>query len=172
MKIFKYIALTLFGLLVIFFLIGVFNPNINYINKIELNASPQKSYSLFADTAIMNQWMPGFQSFEKISGTSMEKGSKWKLVLVQEGATYEMTETIVEAKPGEQYSFLLENAVLKNKVDMYFAPSGSKTELTVNNTVTGNNIFWRSLFFFFKSNLKEQSQAMYISLQEMIEKTK
>jgi carbon monoxide dehydrogenase subunit G len=170
MKIFKYIALTLFALLVIFFCIGVFNRQIHYTNTIEINASPQKSFALFADTNRMKEWMPGFQSFKKISGTDMQKGSKWKLILMQEGAAYDMTETIIEVKQGEQYSFHLENAVLTNKVDMFFKPSGSKTELTVNNTVAGNNIFWSALFFFFKSGLEEKSQMMYVSLKDMIEK--
>lgn len=171
MRIFKYIALTLTALLVIFFSIGLFQPEVSYTNKVVINATPQKSYSLFQDTARMKLWMPGFLSFTSIKGKPMEVGSQWKLILVQEGEKYEMRESVTVVKPGEQYSFILDNAVLSNKVDMYFKPVDGKTELTVENKVRGNNIMWRSLFYFFKGGLTEQSDLMYGELKKMIENT-
>ncbi len=170
MKIFKYIALLLFALLVIFFAIGLFNPSVTYSNKIVIDATPSKSYTVFMDTARMKEWMPGYSSFKLLKGKAMEKGSTWKLVLLQDGQEYEMNETITTIIPDVQYSFDLENAVLKNSIDMYFIAKGSQTELVANNTVRGNNIMWRSLFFIFKWKLHEQSQLMYEDLKKSIER--
>lgn len=169
MKIFKYIALTLVGLLVIFFGIGLFNPDIVYTNKITIHATPEKTFRLFNDTSLLKEWMPGFNSITKISGEPGRRGSKAKLVLVQDGQTYEMTETILKNDPPDQFSFLLENAVLSNKIDMHFKKTPEGTELSVNNIVSGNNIMWKSMFFFFGSRLKQQSDEMYDDLKTMIE---
>ena len=169
MRIFKYIALTLVALLVIFFSIGLFNPAITYSNQITIHASPAKTFKLFADTSRLHEWMTGFSSFTKISGKDDSAGSKWKLVLIQEGQTYDMTETILKNNSPDEYSFLLENAVLTNNVDMHFKPSSAGTELTVNNKVRGNNLMWRSLFYFFESRLKQESDEMYDDLKTMVE---
>ncbi|MEP7265892.1 MAG: SRPBCC family protein [Bacteroidota bacterium] len=171
MKIFKYIALVLVGLLIIFFSIGLFQPEISYTNKVIINADPHKVYTLFQDTTKMKEWMPGFNSFTSIKGKPATVGSQWKLILIQEGEKYEMNETLTIIKPDEQYSFILDNAVLSNNVDMYFKPVAGKTELTVENKVRGNNIMWRSLFYFFKGRLTEQSSMMYDGLKKMIENT-
>jgi uncharacterized membrane protein len=170
MRIFKYVAMVLVALLVIFFAIGLFNPEVKYSNKIVINASPAKSYSVFMDTTRMKEWMPGYSSFTLLEGKAMEKGSKWKLVLLQDGQEYEMNETITTLIPDVQYSFDLENAVLRNSIDMYFIAKAGQTELVSNNKVRGNNIMWRSLFILFKPKLHEQSQLMYEELKKTIEK--
>jgi len=169
MKIFKYIALVMIGCIILFFGIGLFTPTVTYTNTISINASPAKCFRLFMDTARMNEWMPGFKSFKIEKGKGLEEGSKWNLVLIQEGQSFDMSETVKTVKPDEQFSFLLENAVLHNTVDMYFKPSGSNTELVVNNIVSGNNIMWKSLFYFNKSRLQDQSMEMYDDLKTMIE---
>jgi hypothetical protein len=169
MRIFRYISFALLALLIVFFSIGLFTPEVSYTNRISIQASPEKSFTLFCDTSLMKEWMPGFTSVELKKGDGKSKGSEWRLVLTQDGQEFEMKETILEYRQGSNYHFLLENAVLRNTISMQFNKQNGNTDLVVNNNVEGNNIMWRSLFFFYKNRLSEQSMEMYDDLKTMIE---
>lgn len=169
MKIFKYIALLFLFLIATFFAIGIFTPSFTYQNKVTVNAPVEKVFMLFTDTAKMKEWLPGFISITNDSGIPYSIGSKWNLVLVQEDQRYEMTETMMAFKVNKQYSYQLDNAVLRNQVDIYFKPDGNKTEITAHNFVTGNSIIWRSIFFFYEKEFYRQGQETYVNLKKIIE---
>lgn len=169
MKIFKYLAISFIVLIIGFFSIGLFAPSVSYQNKVIINAPVEKVFTLFTDTTKMNQWVPGFISFTNDSGGNYNKGSKWKLILIQDGQHYEMTETMTVFEPNLQYSYILENIVLRNYVDVYFKSIGNTTEVTSHNLITGNNMIWRSIFFFHEKNFLARGQATYNDLKKMIE---
>ena len=170
MKIFKYIALFFIVLIASFFILGLFTPSIVYENKVTVNAPVEKAFSLFMDTTKMKLWIPGFVSIKNDSGDLTTPGSKLHLVLLQEEQKYEMTEVVTAYKPNQQYSYLLENAVLRNDVDIRFKATGNQTEIKSYNYVRGNSIIWRSIFFFYKKDFFKKGQKTYDDLKIMIEK--
>lgn len=136
-----------------------------------VNAPLEKTFTLFNDTTKMKQWMPGFVSITNISGQPNTVGSKWKLVLEQDGQLFEMTETMTAFKQNEQFAFLLENEVLSNECTISFKPNDNQTEIISDNVVHGNNMLWKSAFFFFKDYFRETGQTTYDNLKKMIETT-
>ena len=150
-------------------MIGILTPSISYKTSITVSASVEKAFSLFSDTSKMKDWTPGFVSISLDSGKPITQGSKMTLILIQEGQQYEMTETITTFIPHQQYSYLLENAVLHNQVDLFFISNGNSTIINVYNKVIGNNIIWRSVFFFYKKRLDEMNKEIYSNLKKMIE---
>lgn len=113
--------------------------------------------------------MPGFVSLINDSGSNFNPGSKRKLLLLQEGQIYEMNETITVFKPNEQLSYLLENSVLHNQVNVFFKAEGTKTIITSNNFVSGNSLIWRSIFFFYKKDFNERGQKILTDFKKMAE---
>ena len=172
MKIFKYISLTFLILIFGFFAIGLFSNSISYQNKVIVNAPVEKAFVLFTDTTKMKEWLPGFISFTNDSGGNFNRGSKWKLILLQEGQRYEMEETMTVYEPNKQYSYILENIVLRNYVDVYFKANGNTTEITSHNLIKGNNLIWRSIFFFYEKDLFEKGEKTFEDLKKMIESNK
>ena len=169
MRIFKFIAILFIVLIIGFFAIGLFSPSLTYQNSITVNAPVDKAFELFTDTVKMHEWIPGFISFTNESGGNFNRGSKWKLILIQEDQHYEMIETITAYVPNQQYSYNLENIVLRNQVDVYFKPIGNMTEIISHNLVTGNNLIWRSVLFFFEKELYNNGQESFADLKKMIE---
>ena len=169
MKIFKYLALFFLLLIASFFILGLVTPSVVYENKVTVNAPIEKAFALFMDTTKMKEWIPGFVSIKNDSGDLTTPGSKLHLVLLQEEQKYEMTEVVTTYKPNQQYSYLLENAVLRNNVDIRFKAIGNQTEIKAHNYVRGNSIIWRSIFFFYKKEFFDQGQKTVDDLKKMIE---
>lgn len=143
---------------------------ISYQNSIIVNASPKESFNVFNDTLAMKQWISGLTRIEFVEGRMNEVGSKWKLILDQEGAHYEMLETMTAYERDKRFAFTLVNDVFITDVDIRFTPSRQGTIITADNTLKGKNILWHSLFVVLCSQLKTQSQEMYDNLKLIIDK--
>ena len=93
-KVFRYIAIGIFALAIIFFSLGLFIPAFSFDNVVEVNRPVEKAFAEFNDVSNMYKWTPGFQFIEPISGWPNEVGSKWKLVVKEEEERIELIETI------------------------------------------------------------------------------
>lgn len=171
MRILKWVGGILAAIVVIFFLIGVFVPTFTYVSRIEVNAPVEHAWAVFNDESRVGEWMTGFKSIETISGNPNEVGSKFRLVFEEDGKEIVMTETMTAFEPHERFAFDLVNEVMNVNVDIRFASSGGKTEITATSLVDGNNIFWKSLLPLFKSGFEDRSQEMYDKLKTLIETT-
>lgn len=174
MKILKKILLYLLVFIVvfaaIFFLIGVLNPSYSYQTKVEVAKPREQAWKLFMDESKTGEWLEGFKSFETVSGAPGKEGSVFRMTIVKDGQEFVMTETMTAIRAPEHYAFTLENDVLTNLVDIRFAESGGKTTITSDEKVTGKNIFWRSLFYWFRSTFQNGSQENLNNLKRYIER--
>lgn len=168
---FRYFLIVVGFFLLLFLLAGIVKPTIEYDNGIVVSASPEISFSTFKDTSLMKLWITGLTRFEYMEGTMDEPGSKWKLHLNQDGNLYEMTETLTIYEENKRFAFLLNNEVLVSEVDIRFTPSKQGTIISVHNKVTGNNLFFRSLFVLTGSYFRTESQKMYENLKLIIDKS-
>ena len=174
MKKFSIIAITLALLLLLgalFLSIGLWKPVVYYQTKVLVNAPTDKAFALFMDTNQMSKWITGFQRFELLSGVATQPGCVHKMLIIQQGKTYVMTEKLTAFKPNALYAFVLDNEVLTDEVDIHFTAKGNATEITANNKVVGKNLFWHSLFPLTTGIFIKQSQHDYEQLKVLIEKT-
>lgn len=174
MKIFKkillYLLVFILVLVALFFIIGWANPTVAFQTKVEIDKPREQAWKLFMDESKTGEWLEGFKSYETVSGAPGKEGSVFRITIVQDGQEFVVTETNTTVRPPEQYSFVVENDVLTSVVDVHLAESGGKTILTSDEKVTGKNIFWRSLFFWFKSMFQNSSQQNLNNLKRYIEK--
>jgi hypothetical protein len=172
MKILKLILGCFAAIIIGFLLIGVIWPSIRYENKIEIDRTAQETFAQFNDSAKMKNWITGLKDLKMVNGNWNDLGSKYQIVVEQEETTYIMYETLTGIVPGKLYAFVLENDVLINEVEIRFAQKNpGTTELVIKNKVRGKNIFWRSLFPFFKGLFKKSDLENYQNLKKMIEGT-
>lgn len=171
MRILK-IAGVIFGfLLAIFILLGVFVPSFEYENSVTVNAGQASCWSTFHDVSKMKSWMEGLESLSLKSGESMQLGSVYEMVMVDNGERMVMNETITDITPGEQISYNLDNDVLNSVYTFTFhATNDHQTIIRGRYKVTGNNLLWRSILFLSKSYIRETGQKQLNAFKEMIEK--
>lgn len=166
----KYLLIGLAIFLLVFLSLGYFNPVISYQNNIAVEAIPEAAFKIFNDTSNMKQWIMGLSRIEFVEGEMNAVGSKWKLILDQEGAHYEMLETMTAYEPNRRFAFVLTNEMFTTEVDVRFTPSLQGTIITADNVVMGKNLFWHSFFVIMSSTFSNQSQQMYDNLKLIIDK--
>ncbi len=119
MRILKIIGLIFGFLLSHICSAGVFVPSFEYKNSVTVNASQPSCWNAFHDASKMKTWMEGFESLTLKHGTSLQQGSVYELVMVEDGERMVMEETITDIKPGEQISYALNNDVLNSGLHLH-----------------------------------------------------
>jgi len=153
-------------------MVGFFMPWVQFEIHVEVDKPVNQTFAVFNDVLRMKDWLHNFKSIETLSGKPNEIGSKYKLVVNDDGKDFEMTEVMTGFRENEYFAFRLENEVLTNDVETRFTWEGQKTEIVTKNKIIGKNIFWKSLFPFFKSTFREHTEGDFIRLKELVEKEK
>jgi hypothetical protein len=170
MRILKYILPAVLLLVIVFVLIGVFIPDVTYLTQIVVDRPVNHSFLIFTNVNRMADWIPGFKEIETIKSVPGHVGSKYRLVFETEGEEIEMIEELTAYKENELFAFILSNEVILSEVEISFnAISENETEITALTRARGQNWFWRSVFPFFKSYFKEQTEQQYNTLKQIIE---
>ncbi|MCO7224692.1 SRPBCC family protein [Pleionea sp. CnH1-48] len=168
MKILIRIIQAITALVLLFLSIGVFSGDVTYTNSITVNASPQKAYQIFTDSNNTEKWLTGFKSFENIKGEPLTEGSEWWVTIEQDGEVMKMKEVVTKVEPNKHFAFTLDNEMMTVDIAIDFVAQGNKTEINVNNRVSGKNILWRSMFVFMTSAMQSHSQKDYDKLAVII----
>jgi uncharacterized protein YndB with AHSA1/START domain len=157
MKIAKYTGITIIALLLLFFSLGFIKPSFDYTSSVTILTSPEKCWYALHDTVGMRRWMPGFEKFTLKSGTHLQPGASYEII-IQQDEKYVMLETIKVIRPAEYISYELINDVMKLDYSYTLTPKGNATEITNENRAIGTNLIWRSILFLSKSHLQTESQ--------------
>ncbi|MEM7654666.1 MAG: SRPBCC family protein [Bacteroidota bacterium] len=170
MKWLKYLPLIFILLPGAFFLIGILTPRFSYECVIETPTEISEAWEVFVDPSLMSEWVEGFQGMELIEGDSMQAGSRYHMLVENQGESFEMLEEVIVADPPERFSFLLENEVMFSKVKITLKRTDYGTRFTALHEIEGKNIFWKSLFPLMKGQFQAQSQEGYLRLKQLMER--
>jgi uncharacterized protein YndB with AHSA1/START domain len=158
-------------LLVICFLaLGFMYPTLTTETRLTINKPRDVVWQYFTNQNTLKDWLPNVKSIENISGEPMTAGSKFKMTFDDNGGEIVMTETMTEVKAPEIFAFTLENNVITAHDRITFIDKGDKTDVVENNTFSGGNVFWRSLFALMKSNFEKKAAENYQRLKTNVEK--
>jgi len=169
MRFVKFTLLGLVGITLAFLSLGFFHTNFQYENQVEINASVEDSYATFINDSLRSEWLLGYVENETLSGIKLRPGHRRLLKFEQNGQTFEMIEELKEIKENEKLVFDMETELLTGSIEIYFDGNDEKTTLKVYSTMTGSNIFYRSMFYLLKSGLQKQSQVNYESFKLTVE---
>ena len=170
MKILKIIAGAIAAIFIVYLLIGVFVPTVNYTTEVEVNKSLKESWGVFSDESKVNDWVTGITSMELLEGTKGTVGAKTKLNMEQNGEPFDLIEEILEVKKEEKCAIKYDNEMMTQNVDINFsAKDENTTVIKVNSTVEGKGMMVKPMFAFMKGSIKKVSDGMYGRLKELIE---
>jgi len=148
MKVLKYILFVIIGLVLLFFLIGLIKPAVNYGHEITVNKSIEEAWAVSQDESKYPQWLEGFKSMELISGEKYKAGSKYR-VIVNPGEgqeDFEMIETLVAIKEFDHVDMHFDSEMMDFEQIISFKENDGKTTVKTDSKVLGKNIFLRSMF--------------------------
>lgn len=169
MKLLKYAGLTVAVLAGIFLSIGFFVPSFSYESRIEVNAPLAQAFAVFNDPSRMGEWMSGFKSIETISGNPNEVGSRYRLVIVENGEEMVTIEEMTAFQKNERFGFRRISDALIAKVEIRFTDQDGRTVITDVTRVEGRNFLWKSLLPLFKSMMVDKAHENYGRLKQVIE---
>ena len=104
--------------------------------SVEINASPEKTWSLLKNIEEWPKWIPSLKKIEKVSVEPLGKGSK-VLVVAKSAITVNLLMTITEFVAGQRV--VMEGKVLGTRMTRYYEmePVNGRARLTAGGEVTG-----------------------------------
>lgn len=163
------LAIALVSAAAAFFVPGLLWPTLEYESRVAIDLPRDRVWEKFNDDSKMKEWLRGLESIELVEGEKGKPGSRYRLVIENEGERVEILETMKEIRPPELYSFTLEAEPLINEVAVTFSEVDGKTEMIQKEAVTGKSLVWRSLFYWLQSTFQRNSKENLIKFKQYAE---
>jgi uncharacterized membrane protein len=169
MKKLKWSAGILAFILLSFFLLGVFQPEITYTTQVEVERPAKEAFRVYNDVSKMARWLEGFKSITLKEGLPYQPGSQYEVIMQVDGEIMKMKETITAIEPNTLFAYLMENDILWCETEVYFKEREGITEIVSINRVKGKTAIWRSVFVLSRGYFEKSANEMYAKLKEVIE---
>jgi uncharacterized protein YndB with AHSA1/START domain len=136
---------------------------------ITINHPAEKVWELFMNPGNLQHWLTGFVSAEHISGRIGETGSVSKLKFMERGKVMEVTETVLIAKPNQQYAFTMKHKTFEAETDIRFISFGQRTEMIQTVQLFPKKFFMKLLMPIVKGEMKKRMANELFKLKNFIE---
>jgi hypothetical protein len=97
---------------------------LRYESELIIDLPRERVIELFDDPANLPKWQKSLRSFEHISGEPGQPGAKSRLIYDIDGRDIEMTETIINRSPPDEFSGLFEAEGVWNSLNNHFYEDG------------------------------------------------
>ena len=135
-------------------------PELDMSNMIKvtitINQPAEKVWELFMNPDNLQHWFTGFVSAEHLSGNIGETGSVSKLKFMERGKVMEVTETVLIAKPNQQYAFEMRHDTFETETDIRFISFGQRTEMVQTVQFSPKGFFMKLLMPMVKGAMKKR----------------
>lgn len=169
MKYLKYAIGGLAILFVIFLLLGVFKPTVEYDSEIIVDKPLAESWAVTQDEEKLSEWLSEFQRTEPVSGTPGTVGAVLDVYFGEEGQEMKIRETITEIIPNQSISMTYESDFMNMDYQMTMTPINGKTKINSTTTASGNGIFSKSMMAMMAGSIKKQEDTNLVNLKKTIE---
>lgn len=136
---------------------------------ITINQPAEKVWELFMNSDNFQYWLTGFVSAEHLSGNIGETGSVSKLKFMERGKVMEVTETVLIAKPNQQYTFMMKHKTFEIETDIRFISFGQRTEMIQTAQFSPKGFFMKLLMLIVKGAMKKRMANELFSFKKFVE---
>lgn len=154
---------------VVFLAPAFLKPSLNHANTVTINKPSDEVWKKMMDADSMGKWLKGFKSIETLSGEPGTVGSKYKIVVEEDGHHFEAIETVKEVVENEKFAFILDGDVLTNDVVVTLENKGLTTDYTQAETIKAKGIFMRAMFYWMQSEFSRRSKENLESFKKYAE---
>ncbi|HNQ12857.1 MAG TPA: SRPBCC family protein [Bacteroidia bacterium] len=159
MKVLKYVLIAILLLVAAFFLVGIINPKVEYNASIEINKPLEETFELFNNIDHLQAWIPEVKSVEVMEGEPHEAGAKLRMTVESEGNAVVLNETVLEYVPNQKVVLDFEAGAMLKTNSVQFTAKGDQTIIEGSYVCRGSNMFYRSMFRFFKGTFQTIDQG-------------
>lgn len=157
-KVLKIVLGIVWLLLTVFLLAGLIFPQVKYQAKTSVNLPLDKTFTLFNDITQIQKWIPEIKSISPIEETPNQIGSRYKIVMDNQGTETEMIEKVIDYQTNKGLTLEFDAGSMI-KTDQYsFTEQDGKTIITHDATAKGNSYLNRCFFAFLKGAFKKIDQ--------------
>ena len=148
MKFLKIVVYAIIALIVLFFLMGILKPTVQYGHEITVDKSAKEAWAVHQDESQYGEWLEGFKSIDLVEGNMGEIGSKYKVVVNPgEGQPdFEMIETIVSKKDFDHITLNFDSDGMIFDQTTSFSEKDGKTTIKTDSKVQGKGMMMKSMF--------------------------
>lgn len=172
MKAVKIIVITISIFVVVFLSIGFLMPETKYNTQVEIEKPVEVVFAAFNNSAELKNWIPEFKSIETIEEKLGKKGSRYKLLIENQGQEIAMEQKVIDFVPNEKVT-LFYNTGAGNmlKTDGYtFKRKGNSTVILHTATCRSSGYLMACMLPIFQSKLKSQDKTYLSNFKTFIEK--
>lgn len=173
MKILKALLTLILLFLVLFILVGVLKPEVNYGHTIQTNKPLKEAWAVTQDASKYTQWLEGFKSMELLSGEQGAVGSTYRVIVAPgEGQPdFEMIETVTAIKEFENVDLHFDSDMMDFDQKILFTENAEGTKIQTVSKVTGSGLIMRSMFGLmemFTNSFQKQEEKNIEALKTLV----
>jgi len=154
----------------VFFTPGIFTKSIVIEQELAIKRPVKNVYFSLINPLRMKLWVPGFMKIETMDGFIHGVGSRFLLTLDFHNKEYKVVEEIKVFEWKKELGICYKTDYFTVETNILLSRDGKLTVLKIKHVVQGENIFWRSVFFWFKPVLRNFYHDVFLDLQKMQEK--
>ncbi|PKQ62232.1 hypothetical protein BZG02_13010 [Labilibaculum filiforme] len=154
MKTLQKSAIILLTVFLAFVILGFFLNKQEYQLETEINRPVSEVFQLFNDRDLLSEWLTEVKSFETITETENKIGSKYKMMIDNDGKIVELIETLTAYKENEMIEMDFVANWMHKSNRFTFEKSDKGTRLIAKYSIEGTNPFAKSLFLFFTKSFQ------------------
>jgi uncharacterized protein YndB with AHSA1/START domain len=136
---------------------------------ITINQPAEKVWELFMNPDNLQYWLTGFVSAEHLNGNVGETGSVSKLKFMERGEVMEVTETVLNAKPNQQFASMMKHETFETETDIRLISFGQRTELIQTVQFSPKGFFMKLLMPIVKGAMKKRMANELLSFKNFAE---
>ena len=136
---------------------------------ITIDKPVEKVWEKLMDPESLKHWLTGFVSMEHVSGEYGKPGSVSKLKFFERGKELDVTETVIDIKPNQQYTFNMTSIPFDVDTDIQLNSIGSSTEMTQTVQFFPKNFSMKLMMSVFKGAMKKRMEDELIRFKKYVE---
>lgn len=171
MKAVKIILGIIIALTIVFFATGLVVKENNYKAEVLVDKSVSETFILFNDISKIKNWIPEIKSIDTIQFNSVITGSRFKMVVDNQGQEVTMEEKVLAFIPNKKVTLFFDAEGMLKTDEYVFTSKDGKTMISMNSSFKSEDSYLLSCVFpYFKGTLKDIDQQYLDNFKAFAEK--
>jgi len=160
------------ALLIIFFLIGMFNPVQEFDNSVIIHSGRNQVFTTYINTDNSVNWIKDLKEVKYEQGKAKDSvGSNFEMVFNKDNVKYTMTKNVDELIYPEYYKYSIEDGNMEKESTARFESyADDSTFVKVTTVIKAKSLFLKASLAIAKGNLEEELKAETDNFKSFIER--
>ena len=168
MKLLKYTSGLIGLVILIFLLIGVFSKTTEFKQEFSINQPTELVFGAIMDPRRMQDWVEGLEKIEPVNGFMNGIGTQYMISFNYKNSKFTILQKVLGFQWKKQLDLMFYPPHMNIRMDLRFDEYNNSTNMILNTTITGDNLFWRSVLFLKKPAIKKIINRNIENLEQML----